>query len=163
MLYFYFKTSDSAMIPSVYLSLMIVTECYPATIIIMLWLLVRIASCLFSVLQRRMKQTILKEKSNISLEDVISWKLHHGLIIILIKRINHCFGIINLLIMIRTFLTFIYNVYEFVGCLVDFSITPYFFIYKFILQASLPSYLIYTCSQLKEKVMHFLLILINYK
>ena len=93
------------------------------------------------------------------MNELRSWKLHHGLIILLIKRINHCFGIINLLIMIRTFVTFIYNVYEFVGCLMDFSISPYFYIYKFFLQAVLPCYLIYSCSQLKGNVLHILKIL----
>jgi len=154
MIYYYLKTSDTAIIPPAYLSLMIVTECYPATIIILLWILVRITSSLFVVLKNRMKQTLAQQNVIISLNELRSWKLHHGLIILLIKRINHCFGIINLLIMIRTFVTFIYNVYEFVGCLMDFSISPYFYIYKFFLQAVLPCYLIYSCSQLKGKVLH---------
>lgn len=142
------------MIPPAYLSLMIVTECYPATIIVLLWILVRIVSCLFTILQRRMKKTLLGENQSrtIDLNELISWKLHHGLIVNLITKINNFFGIINLLIMIRTFLTFIYNIYEFVGCLMNFSITPYFYIYKFLLEASLPIYLIYSCAQLKDKV-----------
>lgn len=157
MIYYYFTTLDTAMIPPAYLSLMIVTECYPATIIIWLWVLVRITSNLFILLKTRMKQTLVQQNVAISLNELRSWKLHHGLIILLIKRINHCFGIINLLIMIRTFVTFIYNVYEFIGCLMDFSISPYFLIYKFFLQALLPCYLIYSCSQLKGKVLFYFL------
>jgi len=140
------------MIPAFYLSLMTLTELYPASIIIMLWVLVRIVSNIFTVLKRRMKQLLINENKMIELDDLRKWKVHHGLACDLIKKINFCFGMINLLIMIRTFITFIYNVYQFVGCLMDLSINPSFYIFKFFLQATLPCYLIYTCSQLKEQV-----------
>ena len=140
------------MIPPAYLSLMTGTECYPAAIIVLLWILVRIASSLLTVLKRQMIQTLEEQNNVIELNDLKSWKLHHGLIINFIKRINHCFGIINLLVMIRTFSTFIYNVYQFVVCMLDFKISPNFYIYKFFLQATLPCYLIYSCAHLKEKV-----------
>lgn len=134
---------------------MSLTGCFPATIMILLWTLVRIASCLFVVLKRRMKESLNQKNKMVELDEFRNWKLHHGLIINLIRRINHCFEIIILLIMTRTFLTFIYNVYQFVSCMLDYKISPYFYIYKFFLQAALPIYLIYSCSQLKDQVFQF--------
>lgn len=151
MLYIYFKSPNNAIIPPIYLSLLSSTEFFPSTILVLLWVLVRVTSCLFTVLKRRMKEMLLKN-SAIELNELRTWKFHHGLIIDLIKRINRCFGLVSLVMMVHTFITFIYNVYQFIGCLKDFSISPYFYIYKFILQAVLPCYLIYSCSQLKEKV-----------
>ena len=131
---------------------MTLTGCFPVTLMVLLWVFVHIASRLLTVLKNRMKETLDKKTKTIELNEIKSWKLHHGLIMDLVKRINHCFGIINLLVMMRTVLTFIYNVYQFVVCMIDFKISPYFYIYKFFLQATLPCYLIYSCSHLKEKV-----------
>ena len=122
------------------------------TIMILLWNLVILASSLFTVLKRRMKESLTQTNKMIELNELRTWKHHHGLIITLIKRVNHCFELINVLIMTRTFLTFIYNVYQFVVCMLDFKISPYFYIYKFFLQSTIPIYLIYICSQLKDKV-----------
>lgn len=131
---------------------MTLTGCFPVTIMVLLWIFVRIASCLLTVLKKRMKESLDNKDKTIELNEIRSWKLHHGLIMHLVKRINHCFAIVNLLVMMRTFLTFIYNVYQFVVCMLDYKISPYFYIYKFFLQATLPCYMIYSCSHLKEKV-----------
>lgn len=134
------------------MSILNLTVCFPAIITILLWNLVILASSLFKVLKRRMKQALSQKNKMIELNDFRTWKYHHALIIILIKRINHCFGLINILIMTRTFLNFIYNVYQFVVCIVDSKTSPNFYIYKFFLQAVMPIYLIYICSHLKDQV-----------
>jgi len=151
-LYIYLKASFHDMISPLNISLLSLTECFPSIIIILLWILAHSASIAFTVLKRRMKKSLAEDKT-IKLNELRTWKLHHGLICNLIKRINSCFGIVNLLIMIHTFITFIYNVYQFVACLKDCNISPYFYFYKFIIQAALPCYLIFSCSQLKEQVL----------
>ena len=143
---------NNIMIPII-LSILSQVQVFPITIIILIWILVRTTSIIFSVLKERMKELLEQDnKVPIELDEVRTWKLHHGLVCSLIKRINNCFGTVNLIIMIQTFITFIYNIYQFVNCMKNHQIPPSFYAYKFILQASLPCFLIYSCSQLQEQV-----------
>lgn len=137
---------------SIILSVLSQVHVFPITIIILIWVLVRTTSIIFSVLKQRMKELLEKEQEPIELDEVRKWKLHHGLVCSLIKRINDCFGAVNLLMMVHTFVTFIYNIYQFVNCMKNHQIPPGFYAYKFILQAALPCYLIYSCSQLQDQV-----------